>query len=238
MGKNYSKESETINWNNIKTNEMSSTIPNMNGISIEAKELISRLNLPEISESKSEFNVDTIFKSNSLQNTNKKIYQMSEIDNSSPFISSEMYNNLFRKYKNISYQSNNNNLVGGNNNHVNNNNLENNNNHVNNNNFINNNNLVNNNNMVGGKNTRKVENNTKKTTNNTKKTTNNTESSSDETINITNNTFGVNNMLGGDNIDEESDTSATSSSLSSSDLKSSPSETDICLLYTSPSPRD
>lgn len=96
MGQNNSKESETINWNQIKTNDMSSTIPNMEGISIEAKELISRLNLPEISESNSEFNIDNHFENinNHLEINN----QESDIDATSPFISSDMYNYLVNKY--------------------------------------------------------------------------------------------------------------------------------------------
>jgi hypothetical protein len=101
MGQNNSRASETINWNQIKTNEMSSTIPNMDGISNEARELVSRLNLPEISESNSEFNINSIVQLDSQQNINNND---TEIDNAvtSPFISSEMYNYLVNKYNNNS----------------------------------------------------------------------------------------------------------------------------------------
>ncbi len=53
MGINQSKdaESETINWKNLDTNEMSSSVPNFNGLSHEAKYLIASLNIPEITES-------------------------------------------------------------------------------------------------------------------------------------------------------------------------------------------
>jgi hypothetical protein len=104
MGQNTSRESETINWNQINTNEMSSTIPDINGISVEAKELISRLNLPDISESNSEFNVDNIFKTNEVKNNIE--HHLTEIEQVSPFISTEMYNYLVNKH-------NENSMVGG-----------------------------------------------------------------------------------------------------------------------------
>ena len=103
MGQNNSRESDTINWNQINTNEMSSTIPNMNNISVEAKELISRLTLPEISESNSEFNSNNIF-TNNVNNFNEQ--KATEYDVTSPFISSEMYNYLVNKHNNT-------NMLGG-----------------------------------------------------------------------------------------------------------------------------
>ena len=62
MGISQSKNSDTINWNNVKTNDFSSTLPNMMGISSEAKELINKLNLPELSENISS-DIDNIFES-------------------------------------------------------------------------------------------------------------------------------------------------------------------------------
>jgi hypothetical protein len=155
MGQNNSRQSETINWNQLKTNEMSSTIPNIDGISIEAKELISKLNLPEISDSNSEFNINNVFKTIDSQNINNVKQPATEFDATSPFISSEMYNYLVNKYNTNSVDVN----------------------------------------MTGG-------------------------------VNV-NNTNGFNiNMTGGGKLEEDSETSATSSSLDSSELKSSPSETD------------
>ena len=111
MGQNNSRQSETINWNQIKTNDMSSTIPNLNGISREAQELISRLNLPEVSETNSEFNTNNILNINNLQNkNNKELITENANDDSSPFISSEMYNYIVNKYNN---KSSNGNMVGG-----------------------------------------------------------------------------------------------------------------------------
>jgi hypothetical protein len=112
MGQNNSRQSETINWNQIKTNDMSSTIPNLNGISREAQELISRLNLPEVSESNSEFNTNNILNINNSLNLNKNNKELisDENDVSSPFISSEMYNYIVNKYNN---KSSNGNMVGG-----------------------------------------------------------------------------------------------------------------------------
>jgi hypothetical protein len=95
MGISQSKDTETINWQNINTNDMSSTIPNLHGISKEARELVSKLNLPEISENNSEFNIDNVFKPNTNQVQQQNI---SEENSSSPFISSEMYNYLLNKY--------------------------------------------------------------------------------------------------------------------------------------------
>ena len=105
MGLTHSRDTDTINWNNIKTNDMSSTIPNLNGISFEAKQLLSKLNLPEISETNSEFNSNLIFN----KNDDEISKELSEKDNavSSPFISSEMYNYLVNKY------NKNGNMVGG-----------------------------------------------------------------------------------------------------------------------------
>ena len=106
MGQNNSRQSETINWNQIKTNEMSSTIPNMDGISVEARELISRLNLPEISESNTEFDISNVF-SNEVINNNNIEKQATEFDATSPFISSEMYNYLVNKHNNGTNNNNN-----------------------------------------------------------------------------------------------------------------------------------
>ena len=103
MGLIQSKDSETINWNNIKTNEMSSTLPNLNGISFEAEQLLSKLNLPEISETNSDFDSNLIFNKFNQDIKNENTGD----DVSSPFISSEMYNYLVNKYNNT------NNMVGG-----------------------------------------------------------------------------------------------------------------------------
>jgi len=98
MGLSQSKDTETINWQNIKTDDMSSTIPNISGISKEAKDLISKLNLPEISDNNSEFDAKKVMITNDEHDD----------ATSSPFISSEMYNYLINKYNN-----NKNNMTGG-----------------------------------------------------------------------------------------------------------------------------
>jgi len=108
MGLTQSKDSETINWNNIKTNEMSSTLPNLNGISFEAEQLLSKLNLPEISETNSDFDSNFIFNKHNQHNQHSDtINNKIEDGVSSPFISSEMYNYLVNKY------NKDNNMVGG-----------------------------------------------------------------------------------------------------------------------------
>jgi hypothetical protein len=98
MGNHNSIQSDTINWNNIDTENMSSSIPNLKGgISKEANFLLSKLNIPDISETASEFNADNI-----LGNVNTENFQgLEDSDNAtSPFISSELYNYMMKKYSN------------------------------------------------------------------------------------------------------------------------------------------
>jgi hypothetical protein len=109
MGLKNSREefsSETINWNNIKTENISSTLPNFNGLSKDAKQLIASLNIPSITESEiSESNLNNILeKINSKLDTkdkqkfnrlvNQSNNQSEELSATSPFISSEAYGQL------------------------------------------------------------------------------------------------------------------------------------------------
>lgn len=114
MGGSQSKEinenSDTINWNKIKTDNISSTLPNFNGLSNEAQNLIASLNIPQITESQaSEFTINHIIDniSNSKQNDQYKFNQLldqelsqnnqeNDLSATSPFISSEMYNYLIK----------------------------------------------------------------------------------------------------------------------------------------------
>lgn len=109
MGISQSMNTETINWNNVNTDDMSSTLPNLNKISDEAKQLITKLNLPGISDNNSEFDANFIFneefneqnneQSNSIFNTNNQDGGSDhEENNTSPFITSEMYNYIINKY--------------------------------------------------------------------------------------------------------------------------------------------
>lgn len=98
-------QSETINWKNIKTDQISSTIPNLNGISVEANKLVEKLNLPEISDSSSELNDIFLTKINKSNSVNNNLSE-NNFSSTSPFISSEMYNYVMDKYKNQ-------NMVGG-----------------------------------------------------------------------------------------------------------------------------
>jgi hypothetical protein len=107
---NSKSESETINWNNIKTENVSSSMQNFNGLSNEAKQLIATLNIPEITESEtSEFTVSNILDkiSSGLNKDDKSKFNQllekvssltasegEELSNTSPFISSEMYEYL------------------------------------------------------------------------------------------------------------------------------------------------
>jgi hypothetical protein len=96
--------SETINWNNIKTENMSSSIlPITNELSNEAHELISNLNIPSLSEiNTSEYSLNNkftdhlIFSNNKISNKNIDKYlnsTTSEFDN--VFINSD-YKNKFQ----------------------------------------------------------------------------------------------------------------------------------------------
>ena len=94
---NSTPQTETINWKNINTNDMSE-IPNLYGISAEAHKLVEQLNLPPLSESTSNTtNIENYFL-NKVNNTQNN--QLSEnLSSTSPFISSEMYNFVMDKYQ-------------------------------------------------------------------------------------------------------------------------------------------
>jgi hypothetical protein len=108
MGAGSSKDnSDTINWNNIKTENVSSTVPNFNGLSNDAKKLIASLNIPSITETETtEMDLNNILeKTNDGLNPDDKkrfnqlLEQVSstgsdDLSNTSPFISSEMYDYL------------------------------------------------------------------------------------------------------------------------------------------------
>ena len=85
-------ENDTIHWNNIKTEDMSSVNHNLRGgLSVEAKELIKNLNLNFNNQQDTEipsFNFNTFLnkKFNTENNNNFE---------DSPFISSENYNKMF-----------------------------------------------------------------------------------------------------------------------------------------------
>jgi len=96
-------------WNNIKTDNMSATVPGLNGLSKDAKQLIANLNLPEFTDAAtSEFNVNKILgqvNSNLNEEDKMKFHKILEemspasydnevLSETSPFISDEMYNKL------------------------------------------------------------------------------------------------------------------------------------------------
>ena len=114
MGAKSSKpdnQTETINWNNINTNNISSTMPQYNGISNEAKKLVSSLNIPNVSEVSPENTINHVLNTinNNLNKDNKKkfykivddIGQSDNLSNTSPFISSEMYDYLVKSKKSV-----------------------------------------------------------------------------------------------------------------------------------------
>lgn len=105
MGSGSSKNTETINWNNIRTENMSSTMPAINSLSKDAKKLIASLNIPAIESETSEFSLNNILDTinKNLNANDRKIFnnefnrivqETSNDNNTSPFITSEMYNYL------------------------------------------------------------------------------------------------------------------------------------------------
>lgn len=104
MGNVINKDNDTINWNNVKTDNFTSN--NQNAfLSDDSKLLISKLqlNLPDVvaSESDGFSDVEKIFNKYQIAPQNTK--SASELSDTSPFISSEMYNYLMTK-NNINQQ--------------------------------------------------------------------------------------------------------------------------------------
>ena len=99
MGQNNSKsknDNDTLNWKDIQTDNISSIHYNNHVLHKDVKQLISNLNIPTLSDV-SELNYDDIInsnkKSNKIYNNSTKIIS-NDVSNTSPFITSEMYNNL------------------------------------------------------------------------------------------------------------------------------------------------
>jgi len=119
MGNSFSKpqDNDTINWNNINTNDISSTLPTFKGIPNEVNDLISKMNKENTSTDSSEVNLNKILNNNDSMfiGGNKTILNdVSENDSSSsPFITSEMYNYLVQKYKQTKEEKKENEMVGG-----------------------------------------------------------------------------------------------------------------------------
>jgi hypothetical protein len=88
---------DTINWNDIKTENMSSDI-NSKYLSKQANELLTQLKLDllELSENESEHEVDVnrILKNITNNKYSTNINLSEDLNNSSPFITNEMYNEL------------------------------------------------------------------------------------------------------------------------------------------------
>jgi hypothetical protein len=115
MGASNSKENEeTINWNNVKTDNFSPTKNMVNYNNADASKLVLNLNYPDLNISESsEFNIKYLLSNNSnfIKNNenNLNISENNENNSTSPFISSEMYNYIVNKYQN----QNTNQMTGG-----------------------------------------------------------------------------------------------------------------------------
>lgn len=105
MGASNSKRDTEAIWNNIKTENMSTTLPDVKGLSKDAKQLLASLNLPQLTDTETAFDVDNILNtinSNLSKEDQTKfndiIEQMSpgitEEISTSPFMSAEMYQSM------------------------------------------------------------------------------------------------------------------------------------------------
>lgn len=97
MGLNSSKNNtESINWDKLETEQMSSTLPVLKKISNDAERLIIELNVPKNQNTESEIE-DNIFTWIKNMDDTKDIKNESFSD-TSPFISSDMYKYLKDKH--------------------------------------------------------------------------------------------------------------------------------------------
>jgi hypothetical protein len=122
-----SDENATINWNNLNTDEFSSDIPYLTKMDKDVKSLVSNLKLPETDSMVHNSDVDSIFEKiyNKITDTNNSSYNsenlntetnlteslnntsvvdLGETENyssTSPFISSDMYNNMLDRSSSI-----------------------------------------------------------------------------------------------------------------------------------------
>ncbi len=96
MGNAIAKDNDTINWNNVKTDNFSENLGNKQ-LTNDSKLLISRLhlNIPTVNETESD-NLSDIFNKYEIQPSAQN-QNTGELSDTSPFISSDMYNYLLNK---------------------------------------------------------------------------------------------------------------------------------------------
>jgi len=88
--------SDTINWDQINTEDMSPTIPNLKGLNKDAEVLIKHLQMPSI-DTLENSEVNKIFQQMDNKNNSpvkNQIENNNSFSDTSPFISSEMYKYL------------------------------------------------------------------------------------------------------------------------------------------------
>lgn len=97
MGNAIAKDNDTINWNNVKTDNFSENINNKQ-LTNDSKLLISRLqlNIPTVNDTESD-NLSDIFNKYQIQPSVQQTQNNGELSDTSPFISSDMYNYLLNK---------------------------------------------------------------------------------------------------------------------------------------------
>ena len=99
MGNVINNDKDTINWNNVKTDNISDN--NNKFLTDDSKLLISKLtlNIPNPVESEEISDVEKIFSKYQFLNNNNENKISNELSDTSPFISSDMYNYLMNKNK-------------------------------------------------------------------------------------------------------------------------------------------
>ena len=112
MGASESKLTDTINWNNLDTNEFSSNISNIKNISQEANQLLENLNISDDNIT-SDINLKNIFENEPITHKSNNSNYLNNDLTSSPFITSEMYNYITNKYNNKIQTKDINNMLGG-----------------------------------------------------------------------------------------------------------------------------
>merc|ERR1711934_1012729 len=95
----HNNNSETLNWDKINTESMSSTVPNLTNISKDAQKLIANLDIiKNIELENTESDHDNLFSwIQNIGNTETKESKNNSektFSDTSPFISSDMYNYL------------------------------------------------------------------------------------------------------------------------------------------------
>ena len=91
---NFNAKQKVDNWNNVNTEDISSTIPYMSGMNKESKDLTNVLANYLITETDSEKTNKTFMKKYNITNNEHIERTSTELSATSPFITSDLYNKM------------------------------------------------------------------------------------------------------------------------------------------------